>query len=139
MVVDAKVDDARVKYPLVKLRFVPEIPVEDARLRKVLPETVSAVLEAKPRVEEPETVRPANCDVPVKTGDAENTTLPAVPVSSVRSAASSAEVSIDDDATLPLKVDQSVVERQPKSELLPVAQVSALLERVSPEPVRSVR
>ncbi len=113
--------------------------VVDARLRKVLPETVSAVLEAKPRVEEPETVRPANCDVPVNTGDAEKTTLPAVPVSSVRSAASSAEVSRDDEATLALNADQSVVVIQPKSELLPVAQVSALLERVSPEPVRSVR
>ncbi len=46
------VDDAFVELLLVKIEFVPEIAVVDAKVRKVLPETVRAELEAKVMVEE---------------------------------------------------------------------------------------
>ncbi len=71
-------------------------------------------------------------------GDALKTTLP-VPVSFVRSAASSAEVSIEVEDTFAWKVVQSAVGRQPETALVAVAHVSAPLESVRPEPVISVR
>jgi hypothetical protein len=72
--------------------------VEVAAPRLVFPETVSAVLEAKPRVEDAVTLIPAKVAPPVKMGEPLKTKFP-VPVSSVTSAASSEEESIDDDAT----------------------------------------
>ena len=52
--------------------------------------------------------------VPVKVGDCEKTTEPAVPVSSPIRDASSAEVSIEVEEILLLKVDQSMLESRPK-------------------------
>ena len=84
--------DALVAKKLVLVAFV-VVPVV----------TVSAVMvvEACER-------KPWNVGVPVKLGEIENTTDPAVPVSSVKSAASFAEVSRDDDEILLLKILQSV-------------------------------
>ncbi len=90
--------------------------VEVAAARTVLPETVRAVEDAYPRVEEPERVRPTPWMVPVNDGDAEKTTFP-VPVSSESHCAN---------------CDEFVKKVE-------VATVSAPLERVSPAPVISVR
>ena len=74
----------------------------------------------------------ANAAVPVKVGDAENTTLPD-PVSSVRSAASSAEVSMDVLETLLLKMVQSVDARYPFCPAVPTWMASVLPEKVNGE------
>ena len=102
-------------------------------LRYDVPDTVSAVEDAKPRVEEAETLIPLNDAPPVKVGLAEKTTLP-VPVSSVRSAANSAEVSIEVDETLLLKLVQSAVARQPTCAAVAVSQFKVLVLQVRPVP-----
>ena len=75
---------------------------------------------------------------PARSGLPEKTRLPAVPVSSLTSMASSALVSIEVEETLPLKDAQSVVERHPCIEPLAVSQVSTPAEFKSPIPVRLV-
>jgi hypothetical protein len=129
-----------VKVAMLAKRFVevaavvvPAVAVKV--LRYAWPALVSAVVDAYPSVEVPVRVRPAPWMVPVKVGDALKTTLP-VPVSSVRSAASSLEVSIEVEDTLLLKIVQSAAVRQPKVEPFAVAQVRALAEFVRPEPKR---
>ena len=69
-----------------------------------------------------------------RVGEFENTKFPAVPVSSVSIAASSAEVSIDVDDTLLLKVVQFAPVRQPCIPAVAVSQLSVLVAQVSPVP-----
>ena len=76
---------------------------------------------------------------PARRGLPENTKLPADPVSSVMSDASSAEVSIEDEETLSLKIVQSAEVRHPNVELFEVIQVRAFELFWSPLPVRSVK
>ncbi len=84
------VDALHALKPAPKRVATARLPVEVAFPSVVFPETVSAVLEAKPRVEVPVTLRPLIVTPPVKVGFALKTAKP-VPVSSLRSVASSLE------------------------------------------------
>ncbi len=90
-----------------------------------------------PRDNEPDVVAFTKPTVPRKYGDVLKTSEP-VPTSSVMSVASSEDVSIEVLETLPLKLVQSALVRQPKVALPLVAHVSAPAELLSPLPVRSV-
>jgi hypothetical protein len=70
---------------------------------------------------------------PWRVGKVEKTRFPALPVSSVKSDASSAEVSIEVLETLLLKTDQSAATRQPLVEAVAASQVTAFTVRVRPE------
>lgn len=80
-----------------------------------------------PMVVEAFDMNPAKVGVPVKTGLVEKTTLP-VPVSSLKSEARSAEVAMELDASLLLKVMKSAEERKPDCPA-----VACWIERVEPE------
>ena len=95
--------------------------------------SVSAVLDAYPRVEDAETLMPVKVAPPVKVGDSEKTRFP-VPVSSVTSVASSDEVSILVDDTLLLKDTQSPAVIHPCVEPFAVSQFRVLLDQVRPVP-----
>jgi len=76
---------------------------------------------------------------PWSVGRIENTTLPAVPVSSVRREASSDEVSIDVLDTLLLNTVQSPAVKHPNTPAVAVLHVRAPPTFERPEPVRSVK
>ena len=78
-------------------------------------------------------VRLAKIAVPVKVGEAEPTTTPEPPVSSVRRAKSSADVSIEVEEILLLKIDQSAEVRQPLVVEFATSQVTEFIALVRPE------
>ena len=79
-------------------------------------------------------MNPVNVGVPVKAGETDPTTTPVPPVSSVRRANSSADVSIDVEEILLLKMFQSAKARHPKIEAEAVSQSMSLRVRVRPSP-----
>ena len=117
---------------------LPALKFEAKKLVVVADEPVALVKVKDCKVVEPVARMLAKVVIPVKVGASAKTRAPE-PVSSPINPAKSAEVPSDVEASLPLKVDQSVEERQPVEPAEAVAQVRTPAAFERPVPVRSVK